>query len=111
VTPIWEDVDASATPLTIIYFVSLMRYYFADNYTKLCTIEADLSRAPMLNMPKVAGMRYYKIMYDIILSFGMTELKAQVSWEENVSGLHLFNPTDFGFTLCVVLGKRETVSF
>ena len=28
---------------------------------------------------------YYKIKYDIVLSFGLTELAAQFAWKENVS--------------------------
>jgi hypothetical protein len=33
--------------------------------------------------------------FDIILLFGMTELKAQLAWKVNVSALHmLFHPTD-----------------
>ena len=32
---------------------------------------------------------YYEVDYDIILLFGTTELKAQVAWKENVSGLNM----------------------
>ena len=53
---------------------------------KLCTIEADLSRAPMLPQPKAKGKgSFYRVGYDIILLFGMTELKAQIAWKEKVS--------------------------
>jgi len=85
VTPMWEDVDA-------------------NNYTKLCTIEADLSRVPLVPRPKVTGQgSFYSIDCEIILLFGMTELKAQVAWKENVSGLHmLFNPINFGLKLRVI---------
>lgn len=31
------------------------------------------------------GIQHYKVDYDIILMFGMTELKAQLCWKENVS--------------------------
>ena len=77
---------------------------FPENYTKLCTIEADLSRVPLLPRPKATGNGiFYSVNYDIILLFGMTELKAQVAWTENVSGpLMLFHPTDIGLILCVV---------
>ena len=60
--------------------------YFADSYHKLCTIEADLSRAPILSIPKAKGRgKFYRVDYDIVLLFGMTELKAQLAWTENVS--------------------------
>ena len=68
----------------------------------------------MLTLPKATGVgTYYQVNYDIILLFGMTELKAQIAWKENVSGLHmLFNPADFGLILRVwFLGKKDTVSF
>ena len=76
----------------------------ADNYTKLCTIEADLSRVPMVPRPKATGKgSFYRVDYEIVLLFGMTELKAQIAWKEKVSGLHmLFNPTDTGLILRVV---------
>ena len=52
----------------------------------------------MIIRPKATGKgNFYSVDYDIILLFGMTELKAQIAWKENVSGFHtLFNPTDIG---------------
>jgi len=65
VTPKWKDVDT-------------------NNYMKLCTIEVDLSRIPSLRQRRHKGKgTFYKVDYDIVLSFGMTELKAQVAWKEN----------------------------
>ena len=70
--------------------------FYADNYTKLCTIEADLSRVPLHPKPKATGKgTFYRVDYDIVLLFGMTELKALVAWKENVSHM-LFYPIDFG---------------
>ena len=92
--PKWKDVDTSETHLRIICLAFSMSLYFADNYTKLCTIETDFFRA-ISTQPKVKGEgSYLKVKYDIILLFGMTELKAQVAWTENVSGPHMFNPTN-----------------
>ena len=63
-----------------------LHLYIADNYTKLCTIEADLSRVPLLPLTKAKGRGvFYRLDYDIVLLFGMTELKAQVAWKEKVS--------------------------
>jgi len=46
--------------------------------------EFDLSRASVLTLPKTTGEgSYYAVEYDVILLFGMTELKAQVAWQEN----------------------------
>jgi len=35
-------------------------------------------------------MQYYRKEFDIILLFGMTELKAQLAWTENVSLLAFY---------------------
>ena len=85
----------------------------ADNYTKLCTIEADLSRVPLLPQPKATGKgSFYKVDYEIILLFGMTELKAQIAWKEKVSDLHIwFNPTDIGLILPVVFREKRNGKF
>jgi len=51
---------------------------------ELCTIKVDLSRVPKLPQRKANGNEtFYKVKYDIILLFGMTELKAQIAWKEN----------------------------
>ena len=65
----------------------MMSFIFCvDNYTKLCTIEADLSLAAVVAQPIGRG-NFCSVDYDIILLFGMTELKAQVAWTVEVSGL------------------------
>ena len=83
----------SGNTLTIVRVVSqsflcLLTFFPSeDNYTKLCTIEADFSGVPLLPQPTATGRgTFYRIRYDIILLFGMTELKAQIAWKENVSG-------------------------
>jgi hypothetical protein len=80
-----------------------------DNYTKLCTLEADLLQA-MVTQPKANGKgSFYKADYDIILLFGLTELKAQVAWKVNVSDLYilLFDPADIGLILRVVFREKR----
>ena len=58
---------------------------------KLCTIEADISRIPMLHRPKATGKgNFCRVDYEIILLFGMTELKAQIAWKENVSVVSIY---------------------
>ena len=89
--PKWEGVDTRESHLTIIYLSSLMSQYFTDNYTNytlLCTIKVDLSRASIFTKAKGKG-GFYHIALDIILLFAMTELQAQVAWKENVSCLHI----------------------
>jgi hypothetical protein len=100
---------------TIICLATLMSLYFSDNYTKLCTIEADLSRVPLLPRPKATGQgNFYRVKYDIILLFGVTELNAQMAWKENVSDFHVVPSESNRYRINVTrgfLGRRETVSF
>ncbi|KIM58504.1 hypothetical protein SCLCIDRAFT_128105 [Scleroderma citrinum Foug A] len=65
--PCWKDIEPSA---------------FMPN----CRILADTSAAAAALLPKKSpeGKTYYHIDFDVILLFGLTELKAQISWLENV---------------------------
>ena len=67
----------------------------------------------MIPRPKATGKgSFYRVDYEIVLLFGMTELKAQIAWKETVSGLHmLFNPTDIGLILRVVFRERRNGKF
>jgi len=52
----------------------------------LCAIEVDLSHLPLPPLSKPSGKGiYYRVDYEVILLFGLTELKAMVAWKENVS--------------------------
>ena len=115
-TPMWADVDSSESPHNHLFgFLNefIYYYYYAGNYTKLCTIQADLSGVPLLPQPKVAGQgSFYSVDCDIILLFGLTELKAQLAWQENVSRLHtLFNPIDFGLILRAAYREQRNGKF
>lgn len=56
----------------------------ADCFTTLCTIYADTSR--VVKSPRVGrnGIHYAQA-FDIVLMCGLTELQAQIRWEEDVS--------------------------
>lgn len=55
-----------------------------DLYSSLCTIKADTQRLCQLSgRDPTTGM--YKIEFELLLSFGLTELKAQMCWQEDVS--------------------------
>jgi hypothetical protein len=65
-----------------------MNYHISwqiENYTNLCSIAADLSHLHLMPMKKLAGEgTYYKLQFDIVLLFGLAELKAQIAWKEGV---------------------------
>ncbi|KAG6334775.1 hypothetical protein ID866_4308 [Astraeus odoratus] len=56
-----------------------------DVFTSMCTIRADTSKLAhsMQSNPLPGGGAYYSILIHVILLFGLTELKAQISWREN----------------------------
>lgn len=54
------------------------------NYAKLGNIEADLSHLPLTPLRGSQGGTYYRVDYDVVLIFGLTELKAVIAWEEEV---------------------------
>jgi hypothetical protein len=66
------------------------------NYTTLCSIDYDLSSLSLEKRLKHGrhgdrfGTFYYVTEYDIVLLFGLTELKAQIAWMEGVSGLSIY---------------------
>jgi hypothetical protein len=67
-------------------FSLLANINFLAMFSILCYVEADISHInfpPRLSPHKSAV--YYKADYDVIFSFGLTELKACLSWKENVS--------------------------
>ena len=57
-----------------------------DNYTKLCSIEADLSHLPLTAQEKLTGEgTFYRLHSELVLLFGLTEMKAQVIYKGKVS--------------------------
>ncbi len=54
-------------------------------YSTLCYVEGDLSHVPKPGIySHYIHDLYYKVDFDIILLFGLTELKAFIAWKENV---------------------------
>jgi len=62
----------------------------ADKYKTLCTIKADVSNVPVfplkrssVHFTQAEGARpFYRQKFWVVLSFGMTEMKAEVKWFE-----------------------------
>ena len=55
----------------------------------LCKVSADTSGVPKKQMTSSQGT-YYSQDFSVKLLFGLTELKAQLCWMENVCTLHCF---------------------
>ena len=64
---------------------------FAELYTPMCTVYADTTKVARIPKHGPDGI-YYEQDFEIILLCGLTELKAQVGWIENVSILSAREP-------------------
>ena len=82
--PRWSDIDAgpSLFPLLAIF---LYNFALVEMYSTLCIIEIDLSKLGDSLGPHQGkdGRVYYQASYEVALLFGLTELKAQLCWEDN----------------------------
>ena len=54
-------------------------------YSILCVIKGDTTELCKSLQPLVEAAQYYEINFEVVLALGLTELKAHISWEENVS--------------------------
>ncbi|EED83869.1 predicted protein [Postia placenta Mad-698-R] len=71
--PRWTDLEPALTRATS-----------SEAFTSLCTVEGDTSLVPHVPKDGPNGV-YYTQDFHLILSFGLTELKAQLSWRENLT--------------------------
>jgi hypothetical protein len=55
------------------------------DFTRACLLVADLSRLPKVPLKNKNGSTYYRVDFDVVLNFGLTELQAQLRWREEVS--------------------------
>jgi hypothetical protein len=54
-------------------------------YSTLCRVRGDTTELCKSLQLQVAAAEFYKIEFEVVLSLGLTELKAHICWEENVS--------------------------
>jgi hypothetical protein len=81
--PTWVDEDKSATKPTTLNLKCLLDL---DLFTILCIVKADLSKVrKTVEYSKHIQGHFFWVGYDVILSFGATEFKAHIAWEEDVS--------------------------
>ena len=78
-----------------VSFVMIWRFLHAhwttEMFSTLCHITADTSQMAkaLRRLRGPGGTRYYHLTCRIVLLFGLTELKAQIDWVENVSWITL----------------------
>lgn len=54
-------------------------------YSTLCVVKGDTTELCKSLRPQVEAATYYEIDFEVVLALGLTELKAHICWEENVS--------------------------
>jgi hypothetical protein len=55
-------------------------------YSTLCVVKGDTTEVCKSLRPQVdEAATFYEINFEVVLSLGLTELKAHICWEENVS--------------------------
>jgi hypothetical protein len=62
-------------------------FMIPEMFATLCTVEADTSQMAKAMQPRrgLGGALFYEQIFSVVLLFGLTELKAQLSWMEDVS--------------------------
>lgn len=79
--PRWTDVDEGILTRLFRNISSLCAPEF---FSTLCTVYADTSKVARYILSGSKGA-YYRQEFKVVLSCGLTEMKAQISWTENVS--------------------------
>ncbi|KAG5718638.1 hypothetical protein E4T56_gene16515 [Termitomyces sp. T112] len=82
-------------------------------FTNLCTVEADTSAickslSPQRSLNSRSSgrpQRYFQIAFDVVLSFGLTELKAQIAWKED--GVEKRSPARIVYDVVDVVDDTE----
>jgi hypothetical protein len=54
-------------------------------YSTLCVVKGDTTELCKSLRAQVEAATFYEIKFEVVLSLGLTELKAHICWEENVS--------------------------
>ena len=84
-SPVLGDSEPGTSSTMVELFLQAKKT--TEMFTTLCTVTADTSQmAKRLQARRNSnGAKYYHQSYSVVLLFGLTELKAQISWMEDVS--------------------------
>ena len=86
ISPEWDDVEPGRVLPFPLYPVESVQSR-ADKFQTLCRVRADISSAPYTSNNRIGGTGYQR-RYNVILLVGLTELKAQISWEDTAVRVH-----------------------
>jgi len=85
--PKWLDVERCTI---ICYWIRLTLTSSPASFSTLCTIHPEMSELLRTLHPKRSALDqsdYYDIGFEVVMLFGLTELKAQISWKHKVCAL------------------------
>ena len=92
--PKWFDEEPSKFAPVRLLFYEFRSTPLPGMYSILCYVQADLSHIPKsAKTSLVDNGRYYRIDYDVVLSLGLTEMKAYIAWKENVRSFDILAST------------------
>ncbi|KAF8962417.1 hypothetical protein BDZ97DRAFT_2022504 [Flammula alnicola] len=82
--PSWKDEDVGS--LNVLPNSVRCNFHFplTENYTKLATVIVDFTHLPLEPLVNKTGEAYYRVDYEVVLLFGLTEMQAQLAWQEKV---------------------------
>ena len=82
--PQWTDTEPGTSVLCLRRHLETSTDSQVEYFATLCTIVADTSRVRRYRHMGSNGP-FYRQEFKVVLSCGLTEMKAQISWMENVS--------------------------
>lgn len=100
--PTWLLGNDSGKPLLLTNTVTREYVKWLEAmFSTHCTVTAEMPQVVKTDTPRrgLDGREYYYQEYNIIVLFGLTELKAQICWMENVRHLVL-NPSHILISSC-----------
>jgi hypothetical protein len=84
--PEWMDKEPGKHGDKVAMRIADEWFQMQARFTTMCHVIADTSTFARSLRPQQApgGGDYYRLDFDVILLFGLTELKAQISWNDQV---------------------------
>lgn len=74
-----------------------MNYILVENYTTLFKLSANSAHITPRKLLSASGATYYRISYDLVVLFGLTEMQAQLKWIDA--------------DVCNYLNKNENIAY
>ena len=81
--PEWMDVERGTAFGSVLQSVHSTLMTRKDRFETLCHVVADISSAPCRCMVGSSGKMCFIRAFDVVLMVGLTELKAQIRWEDS----------------------------